>query len=201
LKNKFDKGVKPKRNPIARIYEGKIARAKQKGDMELVRSLSLNAIKHSYMLFEDPNFRRLMYIRYADDWILGIRGTAQDAKENLTKVTDYCHSIGLKVSQDKSKITNLRSAKAFILGVELSRSNTTKYTKVNSSSSTRRIPLNLRMTAPITRIIKKLTDTGFLLNGKPAPIFLWLHNNHDQRIHLYNSVFRGYLNYYSFVHN
>lgn len=57
------------------------------------------------------------------------------------------------------------------------------------------------MTAPITRIIKNLTDTGFLLNGKPAPRFLWLHNNHDQIIHLYNSVFRGYLNYYYFVHN
>jgi group II intron reverse transcriptase/maturase len=201
LKNKFDKGVKPQRNPIASFYERKIARAKQKGDRELVRSLSLNAIKHSYMLFEDPNLRRLMYIRYADDWIIGIRGTAQDAKEILKKVTDYCYSIGLTVSQEKTKITNLRSAKALFLGVELSRSNTTKYTKVNSSSSTSRVSLNLRMTAPITRIIKKLTDTGFLLNGKPAPRFLWLHNNHDQIIHLYNSVFRGYLNYYSFVHN
>jgi len=33
------------------------------------------------MLFEDPNLRRLMYIRFADDRIIGIRGTAQDAKE------------------------------------------------------------------------------------------------------------------------
>jgi hypothetical protein len=49
--------------------------------MEQVRSLSLNALKHSYMLFEDPNLRRLMYIRFADDRIIGIRGTAQDAKE------------------------------------------------------------------------------------------------------------------------
>ena len=28
-----------------------------------------------------------------------------------------------------------------------------------------------------------------------------MHNNHDQIIALYNSVFRGFLNYYSFVHN
>jgi len=54
---------------------------------------------------------------------------------------------------------------------------------------------------PISRIIQKLTYTGFLLNGKPAPRFLGLHNNQDQIIHLYNSVFRGYINYYSFVHN
>jgi Reverse transcriptase (RNA-dependent DNA polymerase) len=115
--------------------------------MELVRSLSLNARKQAYMLSEDPNLRRLMYIIYADDWIIGIRGTAQDATEILTKVTNYCHSIGLKVSQEKTKITKLRTAKALFLGVEFSRSNNTKYTKVNSRSTTRRIPLNLRMTA------------------------------------------------------
>jgi hypothetical protein len=57
------------------------------------------------------------------------------------------------------------------------------------------------MTAPIARIIKKLTDTGFIVKNEPAPRFLWLHNNHDQIIHLYNSVMREFLNYYSFAHN
>jgi len=28
-----------------------------------------------------------------------------------------------------------------------------------------------------------------------------MHNTHEQILHLYNSVFRGFLNYYSFVHN
>jgi len=201
LKKDFDKGDKPKRSIIARHFENKIVRAKRKGDMELVRKYTLLARNYTFMDFEDPNFRRLMYLRYADDWIIGIRGTAQDTNNILVKVSDYCSSIGLKVNQEKTKITNLRRSKALFLGVELSRSNTTKYTKVKSSSSTRRLPLNLRMTAPIAFIIKKLTDTGFILKNKPAPRFLWLHNSHDQIIYLYNSVMRGFLNYYSFVHN
>ena len=28
-----------------------------------------------------------------------------------------------------------------------------------------------------------------------------MHMNHDQILYLYNSVFRGYANYYSFTHN
>lgn len=201
LRIEFDKGLKPRRNPIARYFEGRIARAKIKGDMELVRKLSLEARSHSYIDFEDPNFRRLTYLRYADDWIIGIRGKLQDTKDILAKVTEYCDSIGLRVSPEKTKITNLNQNKALFLGVELSRSSVTKFTRVTSSSSTKRVARHLIMTAPLQRVVKKLTDAGLIKNQEPAPRFLWLHKTHDQIIHLYNAVFRGYLNYYSFAHN
>jgi group II intron reverse transcriptase/maturase len=201
LKEIFDKGEKPQINPIARYYEGKIARAKAKGNMKLVHDLSMEARRHSFMNFEDPNLRRLMYLRYADDWIIGVRGTLKETQEILKIVSDFCTSIGLTVSQQKTKITNLSTSKALFLGVELSRSNTIKFARVKSSSSTKRLGLRLRMTAPIARIIKKLTETGFIVKNEPAPRFRWLHNNHDQIIHLYNSVMRGFLNYYSFAHN
>jgi hypothetical protein len=42
---------------------------------------------------------------------------------------------------------------------------------------------------------------GFLKNGIPSPRFIWLHNDKDAIIALYNSVYRGYMNYYSFVFN
>lgn len=52
------------------------------------------------------------------------------------------------------------------------------------------------------RIKKKLIEANFMMkDGTAKPKTLWLHNEHDQIIQLYNSVFRGYLNYYSFVHN
>jgi group II intron reverse transcriptase/maturase len=201
LKGNFDKGDKPKRNPIARQYEGKIARAKAKGNMKLVQDLNMEARRHSFMYFEDTNLRRLMYLRYADDWIIGVRGNLKETQEILKIVSDFCTSIGLTVTQQKTKITNLSTSRALFLGVEISRSNKIKFSKVKSSSSTKRLGFKLRMTAPIARIIKKLTDTGFIVKNEPAPRFLWLHNNHDQIIHLYNSVMREFLNYYSFAHN
>lgn len=201
LKENFDKGTKPQRNPKAINFEGRIARAKIKGDMELVHKLSIEARNFSNIKFEDPNFRRLFYIRYADDWIIGIRGTQKDTIEILEKVSNFCDSIGLTVSKTKTKITNLNNSKALFLGVELSRSNVTKFARERRSSSTKRVARKIRLTAPLDRIIKKLTETGFIVKQKPAPRFLWLHNSHDQIIYLYNSVFRGFINYYSFAHN
>lgn len=124
-----------------------------------------------------------------------------DTKLILEKITKFCGSIGLTVSPTKTKITNLQSSKALFLGVELSRSNTEKYARITSSSSLKRVGKGLRLTVNIERVISKLTSAGFIKSNKPAPKYLWMHNSHDQIISLYNSVFRGFLNYYSFVHN
>lgn len=169
--------------------------------MGLVRSLALETRKQDSRIFEDHGFRRLQYVRYADDWIVGVRGTFSDAQNLLSKITAFCEGIGLKISPDKTKITNLLRDKALFLGVELSRSNVMKFTKIPRTSQTKRLGLRLRMTAPLNRVIKKLTEAGFIKNQQSAPKFLWLARSHDQIIHLYNSVFRGYINYYSFVHN
>jgi hypothetical protein len=38
-------------------------------------------------------------------------------------------------------------------------------------------------------------------NDIATPRFLWLNNSKDQIMALYNSVYRGFINYYSFSHN
>jgi hypothetical protein len=57
------------------------------------------------------------------------------------------------------------------------------------------------MEAPLKIIINKLKEAHFITKGKSQPKFIWLGQNHDQIIHLYNSIVRGFLNYYSFAHN
>jgi hypothetical protein len=53
------------------------------------------------------------------------------------------------------------------------------------------------------RIFKKLIKTGFMSAQYKTgtPRFIWLANDKDSIIKLYNSVLRGFLNYYSFTHN
>jgi hypothetical protein len=101
-----------------------------------------------------------------------VRGTHEDAVQLLNKIISFCKSIGLTVSEEKTKITNLGKEKAYFLGVELSRSRTMKFTKVGSSSFTKRLGLRIRMTAPLLKIMKKLTLTGFIVKGVPSPRFL-----------------------------
>lgn len=152
------------------------------------------------MDFSDPSYKRLNYVRYADDWVIGLRGSLKEAKEILAKVTEFCTSIGLTVSETKTKITNMNRDRAFFLGVNIFRSRHTKYAAKNSASK-QRLNAQLRFTASLDRTRKKLSQAGFMKNDEAAPRFLWLHLAHEQILHLYNSVFRGYMEYFSFVHN
>lgn len=60
---------------------------------------------------------------------------------------------------------------------------------------------SVRLEAPIPAIRKQLTEAGFMIAGKPSPKFIWTALNHSQIIAGYNSVLRGYINYYSFAAN
>lgn len=200
LKAEFDRGTRAQRTQISRSLEYRIAKAKTEGNMKLLKELTTLRSTLPATDFRDPNYRRLTYVRYADDWVIGIRGTYQEAQTILDKISKFCSGLDLKVSETKTKITNINSSKALFLGTLISRSHHTKYF-VNYRNVSQRGSLKLRLEVPIDRIKSKLTEAGFLKSGKSHPRFVWLHHNHDQIIHLYNAVFRGYINYYSFAHN
>lgn len=193
----FSKGTKPRGNPIWISYINKKARAKSLVEKVKWHKLLLTVPSKDPL---DPNFKKLTYVRYADDWILGVRGNREDCILLLNKIRSYLKDeLKLNLSEEKTLITNANKEKALFLGTHIYRSRHQAFSR--SSSFTRRIGREIRLTAPIERITKKLKEANFLSNGIPAPRFLWMHNSKDQIIALYNSVYRGITNYYSFTHN
>lgn len=67
LKVDFDKGSLSPRHPIATSLMGKIRQAKLKGNMDMVKKLSKEQRKNPARLFNDPSYKHLTYVRYADD--------------------------------------------------------------------------------------------------------------------------------------
>jgi hypothetical protein len=67
MKTDFDKGDKSKRSTISNLYHSRISRAKKKGDIDLVQKLAKQARLHPSANFADSNFKRIAYVRYADD--------------------------------------------------------------------------------------------------------------------------------------
>ena len=68
----------------------------------------------------DPDYRRLRYVRYADDFVLGFIGPkaeAEQIKESLA--TFLCESLKLELSGEKTLITHATSQAARFLGYEL----------------------------------------------------------------------------------
>jgi len=149
----------------------------------------------------DPSFNKITYVRYADDWILGVRGSKEDCKHILEKIRNFLkEDLNLNLSESKTLLTNANEDKALFLGTEIFRLRHQSF----SSSQFGYIKRNgreVRLESPKQRIVKKLTNIGFLKNNIPVPRFLWLHNDKDTIVTLYNSVYRGYINYYSFAEN
>jgi len=67
LMENFDKGAIPRRTKHCRYYEYHIAKARKEGDRMRERKLIAERSKFPALDFYDPNYRRLRYVRYADD--------------------------------------------------------------------------------------------------------------------------------------
>nr|AAB95256.1 RT-like protein [Venturia inaequalis] len=201
LKRDFDKGTRAPRSKSSRYYEYHTLKARKAGDTLQLQKLIAERSQNPSIDFGSESFKRLVYVRYADDWIIGIRGTREQAKYILTKVREFCTSIDLELSEHKTKLTSLHSQPILFLGTSISRSSHVRYSRIGSVRRIRRNKLGLRLEAPLDRIKKKLENSNFMSKGKSSPKFLWLHNEHDQIILLYNATLRGFLNYYNFAHN
>ncbi len=65
----------------------------------------------------DPNFRRLWYVRYADDFLLGVIGPKSEALEIKEKLGLFLsNSLHLELSQEKTLITHAGTKAARFLG-------------------------------------------------------------------------------------
>jgi len=160
-------------------------------------------------LVNDPDFIRIKYLRYADDWLIGICGPrrlAEQVKEELA--TFLSQRLNLTLSTEKTKITSARNDLARFLGTLLTIGRGGVQRVVTTKNASKR-PIRRRstgsetvMTAPIIDLIKRLHTKGFCtVEGKPTRRTGWIHLEPDQIIPLYSGINRGIQNYYRFTDN
>jgi hypothetical protein len=67
-----------------------------------------------------PNFRRLWYCRYADDFLLGFIGPKSKAEDIKRQLTAFlCNELGLELSEAKTLVTHAQTEAARFLGYEV----------------------------------------------------------------------------------
>jgi retron-type reverse transcriptase len=63
---------------------------------------------------------KIEYVRYADDWIVGVRGSINSCQEILQDIDNYLSTqLKLTLSREKTKITDIRNSCAKFLGYEI----------------------------------------------------------------------------------
>ena len=68
----------------------------------------------------DPNFRRLRYIRYADDFLLGFAGPRAEAEAIKDRIGMFLRdNLKLELSPEKTLITHAGTENARFLGYEI----------------------------------------------------------------------------------
>lgn len=201
---------KRKKTPAYRKIQYQISKANNAEE----RKLYIKSLRklHSKDLM-DPKFRKLFYVRYADDFIIGVTGSHKEAQLILSKVCNFLsETLKLDLSAHKTHVVNFKKRSIHFLGTDIygiSRkekpTRTVKHPKWKKCIKTRITP-KVGMHAPIRKLLNKLHANKFLKRNKygvykPTALRRMVNFDHADIIGYYNSVSRGMLNYYSFVDN
>ena len=116
----YNYGRLRRHNPSYRAVENAIARARRRGDRAEARRQKLRRRQFPSQDPADPGYRRLRYVRYADDWLLGFAGPKHEAEEIKSRITTFLRGeMKLELSQSKTLITHAASQAARFLGYEI----------------------------------------------------------------------------------
>ncbi|MEM8862631.1 MAG: reverse transcriptase domain-containing protein [Chloroflexota bacterium] len=186
LKPNFDKGIRKRVNQIYQKLQNAITAAIQKDDYDAARRLRVERRKVPSRAPKDDSYRRLVYIRYADDFMLGIIGTKDEAKQIKSMVGAFLDSIKLKLSPEKTKITHATTGRARFLGYDIYK-HSGKYPHRNRSG-------RIQLKVPKDRLSDMMSR--YLRHGKPIHRRELAYASDAEIIRHYDSELRGYYNYY-----
>lgn len=197
LMPKYTKGDKRQRNAAYRHYEYKKGLAKRNNDRKAYKAWDKKQRSTPALDTHDPEYRRLRYVRYADDALLAFVGTREEAeeiKEQLTKwLTD---NLKLELSQTKTLITNGSKEVAKFLGYEISvgREDTWR-----DSAGRRNLNGEIILKLPMSKLTSFMGK--YMKNGKPIHRGELILNSDFDIIARYQSEYRGYVQYYQMATN
>ncbi|HEU4792093.1 MAG TPA: group II intron reverse transcriptase/maturase [Nitrolancea sp.] len=145
----------------------------------------------------DPDFRRLHYIRYADDWLIGFTGPRAEAEEIKRQIGAFLHdTLKLELSTEKTLITHGRTQRASFLSYELMViHNDTLHDAIGRRTSNGVIGLL------VPESVVKAKMAAYMRRGKPVHLPARQHNTAFSIVRQYAAEFRGIAEYYALAHN
>jgi group II intron reverse transcriptase/maturase len=139
----------------------------------------------------DPDYRRLRYIRYADDFLLGFAGPREEAEAIKVQLQTFLRdNLKLELSAEKTLITDALTGKAAFLGYDVSADGPASHGKGHGG-------ITLRI--PIKKLEEKIAR--YTKDGKP------IHRNELQDdsdfaiVEKYGAEYRGIVQYYAYARN
>ena len=216
----FDKGTKRRpgkeSNDLANERKRTVRKLKKVKDGTEKAALvaRLKAIEQERAAFPngdemDESYRRLKYIRYADDFILGVIGSKEDALRIKEDIKSFLsESLALELSEEKTLITHTGKSAKF-LGYEITVTRNNHQRRDVQGRLRRTYGKRVRLNVSMATLRDKLLEYGAmeikLRNGKE----IWkpkcrsglIFNDDLEILDRYNRETVGFCNYYLIANN
>jgi hypothetical protein len=113
----YNRGKRRRANPAWVRVRSRRLRLERQGQGDQARVLRQQMQRVPSLDPTDPAYRRLRYLRYADDWLLGFSGPRHEAEEIKQRIGAFLRDeLKLELSEPKTLITHARTEAARFLG-------------------------------------------------------------------------------------
>ena len=194
---KYTKGKRQKANPEYSHINNEIAKCKQNGDFLMAKKLKIARRNISSIDTKNADYRRLRYVRYADDFILGFTGSKQEAEEIKVEIGEWLKTtLKLNLSQEKTLITHASTTFARFLGYDIKVQMADDYVDKTGRRGANGV---IALFVPSSVIEKKCTE--YMKNGKTIHIGKLLQDDDFSIVQRFGAEYRGIVQYYLMAQN
>jgi group II intron reverse transcriptase/maturase len=200
----YTRGKARKKNPAYRevenaLYKNIQRRARRREHIESAGIRKLRGYLRAIPVGDpmDPGYRRLRYIRYADDHLLGFTGPKAEAEQVKQRLATFLRDeLRLELNQEKTLITHARTGAARFLGYEITVQHANDKISRGGRVSRGMRATNGKIGLRVPLDVIKAKCAPYLQHGKPAHLdHLRDHSDYDI-IAIYGAQYRGIVQYY-----
>lgn len=149
----------------------------------------------------DPDYRRLRYVRYADDFIIGVIGSREDAEKVMHQVKQFIErELLLEAAEDKTCIKSAKKGVRF-LGYDIKSYTGNKRLKMVSGNGTclkLTMIQKMQLHVPPEKVMQYASKKGYgnMATFRPVSRPGLLQRSDSEILLLYNAEMHGLTNYY-----
>ena len=185
-------------HPIYGQLNNQLATARRQGNLERIKALWREMKRYPSQNPDDPGYRRLRYVRYADDFLLGFAGPLVEAHQIKERISTFLATeLKLTLSAEKTLITHAQTGRARFLGYEIGIMECP--TKLDRTRGTRTVNGKVGMYIPKDVIQAK--RKRYLRDGEPIHRTELINDSKYDIIYRYQGEYRGLVHYYGMAQN
>jgi hypothetical protein len=193
----YNRGTRRHEHPQYKLLLQRAQRLRRRGRREEAHAIYRMVRTLPSQDMADPTYRRLHYIRYADDWLLGFAGPKAEAEEIKVRLQAFLHDhLKLELSAEKTLITHAGDKAARFLGYEIS----SMHADDKRDQRDRR-SINGHVMLKVPWDVIRSMCSRYERRGKPDSRTQFIDDDDFSIIGRFGAELRGYVNYYLLAHN